>query len=83
MVIQLRLVLIAVLALLGMATAANSALMTRARVQPGCKTVHVGKGPALEACHAGWFNGYPNLMHKGCTAVGVTVKLQYWSCPKA
>jgi hypothetical protein len=83
MVIQIRLLLVAVLALMGMAVAANSALMTRARVEPGCTIVHMGKGPALEACHAGWFKGYPNLLSKGCTAVGVTAKLQYWSCPRA
>lgn len=82
MAVPVRLLLVAVLALCGSAVAANSALMTRAHLGAGCSSVHVGKGPALQACHAGWFKGYPNLMGKGCTAVGVTAKLQYWSCPK-
>lgn len=81
MVVPVRLLLVAVLAFSGMAVFANSALMTRAQVQPGCATTHVTAGPALEACHKGWFKGFPNLMSKGCTAVGVTSKLEYWSCP--
>ena len=83
MVIHVRLLLVALLALSGMGIVANSTLMTRAHVQPGCSIVRMGQGPSLEACHAGWFKGYPNLMSKGCTAVGVTSKLQYWSCPQA
>lgn len=81
MVVPVRLVLLAVLAFSGMAVFANSALLARAQLQPGCTTVHVAAGPAVEACHKGWFKGYPDLMSKGCTAVGVTPKLQYWSCP--
>jgi hypothetical protein len=81
MVVPVRLLLVAVLALSGIAVAANSALMTRARVDAGCKAVQMSGGPTLEACHRGWFKGYPNLVSKGCTAVGETAKLQYWSCP--
>ena len=81
MVVPVRLLLVAVLALSGMAVVANSALMTRARVEPGCTVVDVGSGPDLEACHRGWFKGFPNLMGNGCTAVGVSASLQYWSCP--
>lgn len=83
MVVPVRLLLIAALALTGMGVAANSALMTRARVEPGCTTVKLNSGPSLEACHRGWFKGYPSLVSKGCTAVGVTTTLQYWSCPKS
>jgi hypothetical protein len=82
MTIPVRLLLIAVLAFGAMGAFANTALMTRARVQPGCTTVRSASGAALEACHAGWFKGFPNLLDKGCTAVGVAAKLQYWSCPK-
>jgi hypothetical protein len=82
MVVPVRLLLVAVLALASMGVLANSALMERARVEPGCSTVQADGGPALEACHKGWFKGYPNLMNKGCTAVGVSAKLQYWSCPQ-
>ncbi len=83
MVTPVRLLLVAVLALAAMGLVANSALMSRARIEPGCSIVHGGSGPDLQACHAGWFKGFPNLMTKGCTAVGVTAKLQYWSCPAA
>lgn len=83
MVVPVRLLLVAVLALAGMGVFADRALMTRVRIDPGCNLVHVGGGPDLEACHAGWFKGFPNLLAKGCTAVGVTAKLQYWSCPAA
>ena len=72
MVVPLRLVLVAVVAFMAMAVTANSALMTRARLQPGCTVVHDGNGPALQACHKGWFKGFPNLMGKGCTAVGTS-----------
>ena len=82
MVVPVRLLLIAVLALSGMAVVANGALMTRARVEPGCTTVRMSDGPSLVACHRGWFKGYPSLVAKGCTAVGVTASLQYWSCAK-
>ena len=82
MVVPARLLLVAVLALCGMAVFANSALLTRARVQPGCGSVRTEHGDVLEACHAGWFKGYPNLMAKGCTAVGAATGVQYWSCPE-
>jgi hypothetical protein len=82
MVVPLRLLLVAVLALSAMGIVANGALMTRARVQPGCTVVHDGNGPDLKACHTGWFKGFPNLLKQGCIAVGVTTRLQYWSCPK-
>jgi hypothetical protein len=82
MVVHARLLLVAVLALTGMAVFTNSALVAHAQLQPSCNTVHAASGNAtLEACHKGWFKGFPNLMNKGCTAVGVTAKLQYWSCP--
>jgi hypothetical protein len=83
MVVPFRLLLVAVTAVCGMAVFANSALMTRAQVKPGCTLVRDNSGPALQACHAGWFKGYPNLLAKGCTAVGVAAKLQYWSCPQS
>jgi hypothetical protein len=82
MVVPVRLLLIAVLALSGMAIFANSALLARARIDAGCSTVRSEGGEVLQACHAGWFKGYPNLMAKGCTAVGAAARLQYWSCPK-
>ena len=82
MVVHARLLLVAVLALTGMALFTNSALVARAHLQPSCSTVQsASHGPALQACHKGWFKGFPNLMSKGCTAVGVTTQLQYWSCP--
>lgn len=81
MVVHLRLLLVAVLAVTGMAVVANSALMTRAGLDAGCSVERQGT-PVLEACHAGWFKGYPNLMTRGCTSVGVTTKLQYWSCAR-
>lgn len=83
MVVPVRFLLIAVLVFAAMGLVANGALLTRARVNAGCTTMNDGAGPALRACHRGWFKGYPNLMDKGCTAVGVTAKLQYWSCPKS
>jgi hypothetical protein len=81
MSVPVRLALVAVVALCGTAVVANRALMTRAGVSPGCSIVRTGQGPELEACHAGWFKGYPSLVQRGCTSVGVTPKLQYWSCP--
>ena len=83
MAVTVRLLVVAALALAGMGVAANATLMSRAHIEPGCSMVHASSGgSALEACHAGWFKGYPNLVGKGCTAVGVTPKLQYWSCPQ-
>ena len=83
MAVPVRLLLVAVLALSAMTMFTNSALMTRARVKPGCTTVRSDEGATLEACHAGWFKSYPNLLDKGCTAVGAAAKLQYWSCPES
>jgi hypothetical protein len=84
MAVPVRLLLAAVLALSAMGIVANSALMTRAGVKPGCSVVNDGNGgPELQACHAGWFKGSPNLVSKGCTAVGVATSVQYWSCPRS
>jgi hypothetical protein len=81
MVVPIRLLLVAVFGLCAMGMLANAALLRRAGISPGCSIVHQGAGPTLETCHAGWFKGYPNLLARGCTSVGVTAKQQFWSCP--
>jgi hypothetical protein len=80
MVVQLRLALVTVAALCSVGMFGT--LMTRAHAaSAGCSVVHLAGEPALIGCHKGWFEGYPNMLKKGCTAVGVSAGRQLWSCP--
>ena len=80
MVIQLRLVLTAAAVLCAMGMFASTWL-ARANASAGCSPVHVDSGPALLGCHRGLVGGYPNLLKKGCKAVGMHGHDQLWSCP--
>lgn len=80
MVIHLRFVLVAAAVLCAMGMFATT-LLARASASAGCSPVQYDSGPALIGCHRGLFTGYPNLLHKGCKAVGVSGNKQLWACP--
>jgi hypothetical protein len=82
MVIQLRLVLLAALALTAMGFVATASMASSRVWTSGCSSVRVDAGPPLTSCHSGLFAGYPNMLKHGCTAVGMQAKNELWSCPK-
>lgn len=82
MVVHLRLILLAALALCIMGFVATASMASSRVWSSGCSAVKVDSGPALQSCHRSLFGGYPNLLKKGCTAVGVRGENQLWSCPR-
>lgn len=82
MVVHLRLTLLAVLALCMMGFVATTSMASSRLWSSGCSLAKVDSGPPLTSCHRGLLAGYPNLMSRGCKAVGVQGKNQLWSCPK-
>lgn len=82
MVLQLRIVLLAALAVCAAGFVATASMASSRVWSSGCSSVHVDAGPPLTSCHRSIFAGYPNLMKRGCTAVGTRGANQLWSCPK-
>jgi hypothetical protein len=64
-----------------MSVLANGALLRRVGVTSSCGVVRTSAGAELEACHAGWLNGFPSLSSHGCTTVGRMGRDELWSCP--
>jgi hypothetical protein len=81
MVVSVRLLVAAALAFCAMGLAANHAFLERVHARPGCSSVSTTGGSVLESCHAGWFKGAPDLTARRCTPVGLTGRVDYWSCP--
>jgi hypothetical protein len=82
MVIQLRVILLAALVVCAAGFVATASMASSRIWQAGCSSIRIDAGPPLESCHRGLLAGYPNMMKRGCTAVGMRGKNQLWSCPK-
>jgi hypothetical protein len=82
MIIHLRVALLAALALCMAGFGMTLSLARAGALQSGCSSVRIDSGPPLTSCHRGLLGSYPNLMSRGCTAVGVTARAQLWSCPR-
>jgi hypothetical protein len=61
MVVHLRLILFAALAVCVMGFVTTASMASSRVWSAGCSSVRVDSGPALQSCHRGLFQAYPNL----------------------